>query len=436
MKSQPGPLLMSLSLDSIFLDLSNPRHMEFQSSAEVIEYLLAKEKILPLIKDIAENGTNPLDLIAVTQVQGRRDVYVVAEGNRRIAALKLMRDPRLAPSPYNNQIEKLVRRIKAPSKVQCVVFANSTLARPWVTRMHSGEQGGIGRRNWSAEQKTRHDLQDPLTKNKNALAQRLLDYAQANKLITSTERMRRLTTVQRFISNKKFREALGIEAEGSSFLMLRPPPAFQKVLKAFIQDLLQGKVGSRDNRAEIEKYAAKLERQFGPTPKKPEEVKPNRVSSAGRFAIERRSNAGNTRPSRGSRSVQMNFNEIVDKSFKKMSGQKLFTLYRSVCGLELNANCALATVGVWSLFESLTALLGRNSSQQFPDFIAANFKRFGFADKYDTRAIKAALSRISNEGNTTKHHPIAAAMNGAQLANDMATLNVLLQRLAVEAAEQ
>jgi hypothetical protein len=149
-----------IPVDRIFLDLKNPRHKPYENESEVIEYLCREEYVYALAKDIAQVGLNPLELFAVIPLasNGRRSAksYVVAEGNRRMCALKLLHDPELAPANLRKDFTKLAEKAPDFDEVLGVVFNDKAKSDIWLERIHNGPQGGIGRRTWNPDQKTRH----------------------------------------------------------------------------------------------------------------------------------------------------------------------------------------------------------------------------------------------------------------------------------------
>jgi hypothetical protein len=90
----------------------------------------------------------------------------------------------------------------------------------------------------------------------------------------------------------------------------------------------------------------------------------------------------------------------------------------------LKEHAPLLTIGVWAFVESLTALAGRNQNTDFVSFFNPRFAQFGVLGK--PTAVREALKRIQDNGNTTKHHEIAATFDGEQLSNDFETIVPLL----------
>ena len=190
-------LAQMVDTDRVFLNLENPRHNPFETQEEVIEYLCSDEYVYELAKDLVNHGLSPLELFAlVPSKRGRKNIFLVAEGNRRMCALKLLNDPDLAPAKHRKNFERLSISWNPIPKIFAVIFKDKQDVDLWILRIHGGLQGGIGRKTWSAEQKTRHSGD-----RKNLLAQGILDYAERENVIQAAERKGKLTTVQRYLSN-------------------------------------------------------------------------------------------------------------------------------------------------------------------------------------------------------------------------------------------
>jgi hypothetical protein len=104
--------VQTISVDRIFLDLANPRHKPYKTESEVIEYLCREEYVFALAKDIVKIGLNPLELFALIPLdkeKGSRRTFMVAEGNRRMCAIKLLHDPDLAPAKLRKDYAKMAQ---------------------------------------------------------------------------------------------------------------------------------------------------------------------------------------------------------------------------------------------------------------------------------------------------------------------------------------
>jgi hypothetical protein len=77
-----------------------------------LEWLLDEERVVELMIAIGEKGYFPGEILLVveneaTKERPKRDkVYTVVEGNRRLAAVKLLRDPSLGDVPRTVEINR------------------------------------------------------------------------------------------------------------------------------------------------------------------------------------------------------------------------------------------------------------------------------------------------------------------------------------------
>lgn len=84
------------NISQLNLDKENPRLPDTvaRDEKEIIKYLASKTGIEDLMISIGVNGFFPGEAIVVTP--GKNDKYIVLEGNRRLAALRLLQDPSLS----------------------------------------------------------------------------------------------------------------------------------------------------------------------------------------------------------------------------------------------------------------------------------------------------------------------------------------------------
>jgi hypothetical protein len=90
---------------------------------------------------------------------------------------------------------------------------------------------------------------------------------------------------------------------------------------------------------------------------------------------------------------------------------------------------------MWSFFETLTACQGRKDGTDFHGYLTASkLTSMGVVGK--TTALSEALKRISQFGNTTKHHAVLAAFAGDQLNNDMTALKDIILKCVDDASNK
>ncbi len=111
------------SIDQLRPWSNNPRlnpeeqHVNLRDYIEdIIEEAGDKGSFMDLIRSIATNGFIPADPIVVWK-DGKNDRYYVAEGNRRVLALKLLRDPSKAPREIRGTVTRLANSWERIDKI-------------------------------------------------------------------------------------------------------------------------------------------------------------------------------------------------------------------------------------------------------------------------------------------------------------------------------
>lgn len=140
----------SLSPTSLHLDNKNPRlGREYSSRAprEIIQYLFEHDKAMEVAESIATRGYFPNEPLLAVKEDGR---LVVVEGNRRLAALKALREPALLEGKYERQVERLARRIVDPSLIASVPVTIAP-SRKETDRQIAGRHIGTPVLAWRAE---------------------------------------------------------------------------------------------------------------------------------------------------------------------------------------------------------------------------------------------------------------------------------------------
>ncbi len=101
-------------VENLLLDPENPRfaNLEELSEENILEELIKYENIIDLSLRIAERGFLPTEVIIVCDIEGK--LYVL-EGNRRLAACKLLLNPSIAPDKYQKRFKAIAKNAKSGS---------------------------------------------------------------------------------------------------------------------------------------------------------------------------------------------------------------------------------------------------------------------------------------------------------------------------------
>lgn len=413
-----------VKVNKISLDFENPRHDPFDTPEEVIEHLCKNEDVISLARDIARHGSNPLELLAV--MPGKKaGTFISKEGNRRLCAIKLLSDPDLAPPNLRKKFEKLSDQWTPITELPVVEFGSQDQVDIWLQRIHNGNNKGVGRKQWTADQQARHS-----GGGKNKLALAVLDYAEKEGMITSDQRKNKITTVQRYLSNPLMREALGIDqSDPDGAAINRPEEDFKRALNRFIADLLDtshSKISSRKNKPDIEAYARDLGRMKELSGETTDPM-PIAKEDTGAKTTNKK-----TKPKKPTIPSRLPHDDKIEKELNRLNNYKLSTIYYSLCDISLPQHTPMLAVGVWAFVESLAAEIG-STTDMIAFFSNQKLDAYGFAKGVKRNGVREAIGRISKYGNTTKHDPKAAAFDSKQLANDFETIQPLILRCIEEA---
>ncbi|MEJ5118103.1 hypothetical protein WH158_11815 [Gluconobacter cerinus] len=473
----------NISINRIYLDINNPRHEKFSSQSECINYLCQKENVLNLAKDIINKGINPLESIGV--IKDGPNTYFSAEGNRRICALKLINDPELAPADLRREFRKLNANPNKIDSIEVKIFENRDSIRVWLDRTHAGFDEGRGRRQWNSEQKTRNSKYS-----KNDLALSILDIAEKYGMISKKQREKKLSTVQRYLSNPVMRDTLGISGSSeeniATTLHLED---FKFTLRLFIDSLINGSIYTRDNVDIIQDFSAKIranprysnkrceawllfypsnitstvkedsptiENNLLETPVSPATAQDDNFTRTETPSNDSAGTLGTNDTHPNNPVLAHSFNNAskkdtsisppkkpllirgtpeIQEALSEIPSYKLQNIYYSICTISLKDHTPLLTVAAWVFLETLTALNDRNERTDFVSFLNARRmeETLGLGPREQTKGIVEALKRISEGGNSTKHNKTSSHFNSESLFNDLETLSPLILALAKNA---
>ena len=147
--------LDDLELSQLRLNPYNDRHGPLRDEAASIQWLLENRThhMRALSQDLAK--TKRLFEHPLVHPDGRG--FIVFDGNRRVCCIKLLVNPKLAPSDkwvdfFSGLTSPEVK--DAFSKLECEVEADLEIIDETLLRRHTGSQDGVGQSPWDAEGKS------------------------------------------------------------------------------------------------------------------------------------------------------------------------------------------------------------------------------------------------------------------------------------------
>lgn len=253
-----------ISVADLLLDVENPRHPPANNQREAIGLLLDDfgDKTLRLAEDIVESGLSPIDEMLV--LQNRNGTYTVLEGNRRIAAIKLLSNPSLASGrTLEKDFKRLASKGEPPTVIRCAVATSREEAQHWLELRHTGENDGAGVVRWSAESTQRFRRQ------RGSHADRAISFLDAiSKAYPKDAAIQgaakdvakeKLTTLGRLVSDPDVRSALGVSFSDSEMLAHHTAAEMRPAVKRILDDLSGAlTVTELKTKAQRKKYIGKI----------------------------------------------------------------------------------------------------------------------------------------------------------------------------------
>lgn len=329
-----------LALASLHLDAKNPRlgrETSARAPREIIQYLFEHDKALEVAESIASRGYFPNEPLLAVEENGR---YVVVEGNRRLAALKALREPGLLEGPVSRKVERISRRVSDP---QGLVRVPVTIApnRRATDRQIAGRHVGTPVLAWQAENRAsfileklgegydNDELRDDLgftladiqqARQTRAIADmaRSLDLPEEVKAKLDGPRAKIFTTLERVFDSSVGREYLKVEPDsGHGLHGVTTKSEFVRGFAKLVSDVALGKVSSRtlNTNENIRAYFESWEAKDLPSSKKGSFV-PSDVIQGKSVA----SPARNVEPSKIIKGPKQGSETVLPRNFKVRFG--------------------------------------------------------------------------------------------------------------------
>lgn len=152
MSKNNSPYFDVISLEHLFLDEENPRlpkSIQHSSEKEILEYMLLDASLIELMLAIGKNNFFPGEQLLVIKINEKD--YKVIEGNRRLSAVKLLKNPNLV-SVQRSKIQQVVNESEYyPTEIPCLVFKNSDEIHNYLGYKHI-----TGIKEWKLLEKARY----------------------------------------------------------------------------------------------------------------------------------------------------------------------------------------------------------------------------------------------------------------------------------------
>src|SRR5579871_326739 len=236
-----GPV--GLDLDELLLDVENPRISKAGSQRDALQKIIEDQegKLVVLAESIVDDGLNPMDRWLVIKSPDERGKFIVLEGNRRLAALKLLRNPAVmndieVPQPIKKKLTELAEDFdpKTVQPIACFEVADRSAANSWLTQRHTGFNNGRGIVDWSGMASARFRGRDP--------ALQALDLVTAHGELSEDEVKAigdffPITTLDRLLSTPAVRQKIGVDIKAGKLTTDLPATEVIRPLRRIVLEL-------------------------------------------------------------------------------------------------------------------------------------------------------------------------------------------------------
>lgn len=260
---------LDLPVEDLILDLANPRLRGPATQAEALRGLIALgvTYFRNMMSSIKKNGLDPGDSFYVLEDENDDNTFIVVDGNRRLAALKVLTEPAVLSSLGlpESQVKVLATAAagfdpKVVDLVSCVRYDDRETADEWIERRHGRDLAGEGRLTWNPLEIERFQ-NDRSTLDVLSFVERNSSANQANWQAIRNAVEKNSSTLRRFLASKVGRRWLGYsvstEEDGSKVpAFARSPKFVLAVLERIFADIEAGEINSRhhNTKEDIESY--------------------------------------------------------------------------------------------------------------------------------------------------------------------------------------
>jgi len=252
-----------VKITDLFLDPENIRlQIEVKSSQEVlINDLFFNENAMQVLESIATSGFFPDEVPVVIEEEKK---FIVIDGNRRVAALKVLARPEIVPAKESSVKKLLKISGSTPKQIEVVVAPDRESIRHFLASKHTQNT----RRPWrplrqayfyKAELESGKTVQDLRNEYPGVNIEKFLRLINIHRIAKSiqydsdqiakkvhNERSFPASTVERLYEDKQVRDFLGFEFDKDGEVRVQiEKKEFEKGFKQIVQDVVDKIVDSR-----------------------------------------------------------------------------------------------------------------------------------------------------------------------------------------------
>lgn len=230
-----------LPLDALLVNPANDRHGELENETAAIaqRFAMREKHMQNLARDLVAKG----EVFEPPLVYPEGDKFIVADGNRRTTCLKLLGNPRRAPTI---ELQKFFADLRKewqgafPDKIECRVEKDRDRVDDILFRRHTGSQNGVGQSTW--DDRMKRNFVDRTGKGAGInVADEIEQRLEAANLLPGGNQIPR-SNLNRLLSAEALRNRLGFSIKKGRFEFIRQEDVALKALARVADDLAAKRV--------------------------------------------------------------------------------------------------------------------------------------------------------------------------------------------------
>lgn len=236
MKKASGMILKTIPLDLLTINRANDRHGELENETAAIAWLFNNREshMRNLAKDLVTKG----QVYEPPLVSPDGEKFLVFDGNRRVTCLKLLDNPRRAPT---TELQLYFTELRAkwpgafPDRIQCQVETDRDRIDDILYRRHTGSQNGVGQSTWDDRMKTYFVIRTGKGGGVNVADE--VEKRLSNAGMLPSRRAIPRSTLNRLLSAEAFRNRVGFSVNRGRFEFTHQEGKVLAALRRIAEDL-------------------------------------------------------------------------------------------------------------------------------------------------------------------------------------------------------
>lgn len=235
MKFKPIPI------SKLRINAANDRHGILQNESSAIAWLFNKKELhmKGLASDIVAQG----EVLEPPLIVKQGEKYDVYDGNRRATCIKLLKNPKKAPTVELQLYFKKMRsqwKGEFPTKIMCRVETDLERVDDVLFRRHTGTQNGVGQTTWDDRMKRNFVERTGRSKGR-TIADEIESFLEDENKLPSNRDVPR-STLNRLLSSEEFRSRVGISFSKGKMSFTHKEKVVALTLQRIAHDLASRKV--------------------------------------------------------------------------------------------------------------------------------------------------------------------------------------------------